>query len=603
MRFSSQFLDELRDRVPLSDTIGRHVQLRRRGREQLGLCPFHKEKTPSFTVNDEKGFYHCFGCGAHGDVIAFEMDHGGLAFPDAVERLAGIAGVAMPQSSPEAVAREKVEDRLIGVLEAATCWYEGELHGPRGAAALAYVKNRGLNDATIQRFRLGFAPEGRGLLIAALGEQGFSEGEMLETGLLVAVDAPKAPFERFRQRILFPITNRRDRVIAFGGRLFSETSGRLAKYINSPETPLFSKGRVLYGMAAAKAAARQCQEVIVAEGYMDVLALHQAGLSQAVAPLGTALTEMQIAELWRLAPEPILCFDGDAAGLRAATRAAERALPGLRAGYSLRFASLPSGEDPDSLLLGGGAPAMRRLLDAARPLADVLWEACLAVRPADTPERRAALESRLEALVRRIEDRNVQAHYRSDFRARLWQASGRGKGKKAAEASMAVPVTDPVKKSQQILVAIVINHPDLYNDLAERFGSLAFTLPDLDRLRQAIVLAFSEDPGLDTERLTRHLEAGGFSDALAPLLRADFYASAGAFVRPQAPAEQVFAGWTEALRRLHKTTEEAELRDAERALADNLTEETWRRLKGRKQLDNLPTEEASGEGVAPAGTD
>lgn len=603
MKFSPQFLDELRDRVRLSDVVGRLVQLRRHGREHLGLCPFHKEKTPSFTVNDEKGFYHCFGCGAHGDVISFEMQPGGLSFPEAVERLAGLAGLPMPQPSPEAAAREKVADRLIGVLEAATRWYEAELHGPRGAKALAYLKARGLRDATIENFRLGFAPEGRGLLLGALGAQGFSEKEMRETGLLVAADAPKLPFERFRQRILFPITDRRGRVIAFGGRLFGETSSRLAKYINSPETRLFSKGSVLYGLAAAKEPARKQNELVVAEGYMDVLALHQAGLRHAVAPLGTALTEMQIAELWRLVPEPILCFDGDAAGVRAAYRAAERALPDLRAGHSLRIASLPSGEDPDSLLGSGGVAAMQRVLDAARPLADVLWEASLLGHPADTPERRAGLESHLETLVRNIKDRNVQAHYRSDFRARLWKPAGRGKGKKPAEVSMAMPATDPLKKSQQILVAVVINHPDLYNDLAERFGSLSLPLQGLDRLRQAIIEAFGERPDLDTEQLKHHLEAHGFSEDLAQLLRSDFYTSAGAFVRPEALAEQALEGWGEACRRLEQPAQAVELGEAERALADNLTEETWRRLKGYKQLDSRPAENGPDKGIAQAGSD
>jgi len=602
MSFSPQFLDELRDRVPISDIVGRHVQLRRRGREHLGLCPFHKEKTPSFTLNDDKGFYHCFGCGAHGDVISFEMQLGGLSFPEAVERLAGLAGLPMPQQSPEAAAREKVVDRQIQVLEAAARWYEGELHGRRGAEALGYLKKRGLDDGTIREFRLGFAPEARGLLVAALGEQGITEKEMLEAGLLVAPEA-QAPFERFRQRVLFPITDRRGQVIAFGGRFFGDASGRIAKYVNSPETRLFSKGRVLYGLAAAKEPARRRREVIVVEGYMDVLALHRAGLRHAVAPLGTALTEAQIGELWRLAPEPVLCFDGDAAGERAAYRAAERALPELRAGHSLRFARLPSGEDPDSLLLAGGADAMARVLEEALPLADILWEASLSERPADTPERRAGLEGRLETLVRRIKDRSVQAHYRSDFRSRFWRPARRGKGSQPAEAAMAVPATDPLKKSQQILVAVVVNHPDLYNELAERFGSLSLSLQGLDRLRQAIVEAFSEQPDLDTEALKRDLEGRGFSEELAQLLRSEFYTSVGTFVRPEAPSEKALAGWTEAYRRLHQAAEAAELRDAQNALADNLTEETWRRLKVHKRLSDSQAETVAGDAPAPATTD
>ncbi|MCE2509716.1 MAG: DNA primase [Alphaproteobacteria bacterium] len=593
MSFSAQFLDEIRDRVPLADVVGRRVQLKRRGREHLGLCPFHKEKTPSFTVNEDKGFYHCFGCGAHGDVINFEMQTGGLSFPEAVEKLAGLAGLAMPKPDPEAASRAREADRLVTLLEAAAKWAESELFGPRGAGPLDYLKGRGLDEATLRAFRVGFAPEGRGLMKKALTDQGFSEKEMIEAGLLVTVDPPKEPYERFRRRILFPITDRRGRIIAFGGRIFGEAEG-LAKYVNSPETRLFNKGSVLYGFAAAREMARRRREVIVTEGYLDVLALHRAGLRNAVAPLGTALTENQIRELWRLAPEPVLCFDGDAAGARAATRAAERALPMLTAGHSLRFAAMPAGEDPASLLQGSGAEAMGRCLEQARPLADLLWDAGLGERPADTPERRAALERRLEEMVRRIRDRSVQAHYRSDFRARLWDRAKPAKNRRPVEEKLSTPPPDPLKKCQQILVAVVLNHPDLYDEVAERFGSLTFPLPDLDRLRQAIVEAFGARAELDSEALIRHLEGRGFSEALAPLQTSDFYAAAGAFVRPEAPSEQALDGWEETLHRLHRAAREADLQAAKQAMADELTEEAWQRMKVHKRSDESAAEDLAG---------
>lgn len=569
--------------MPLAEIVGRHVRLQRRGREYSGLCPFHKEKTPSFTVNEEKGFYHCFGCGAHGDAIAFEMQIGGLAFPEAVERLAGLAGLPMPKPDPAGAARTREADRMLGLLEAATRWFEGELHGPRGRGALAYLQERGLDEASIRAFRLGFAPEATGLLKEVLAKAGYSEKEMVEAGLLVATDPPKLPYDRFRRRILFPITDRRGRVIAFGGRIFGPAGERIAKYINSPETRLFSKGNVLYGLAAARETVQKRREALVAEGYMDVLALHRAGFRNAVAPLGTALTEAQIQELWRLTPEPVLCFDGDTAGQRAAIRAAERALPLLGAGRSLRFATLPPGEDPDSLLLGEGAPAMQRVLDQARPLADVLWEAILQSQPPDTPERRAALESRLETAVRRIADRRVQVYYRDDFRSRLWNRGPRRSAKAPVTAAAAAPPSEPLKKCQQILVVVVLNHPDLYNEVAERFGNLAFPLKDLDRLRQAIVEAFSEQPDLDSEALKRHLETRGFSEDLARLLRPDFYTSVGAFARPEASSEQALEGWQEVHQRFQRQAEEAELREAERAMTDNLTEEAWQRFKVHKR--------------------
>lgn len=598
MSFSAQFLDELRDRVPLSDVIGSHVKLQRRGREHVGLCPFHKEKTPSFTVNEDKGFYHCFGCGAHGDVIAFEMQQGGLSFPEVIERLAGLAGLAMPKPDPEAASRAREVDRLIKVHEAATRWCESELFGPRGTDPLNYLKQRGLDEATLRAFHVGFAPAGRGLMKAALVGEGFLEKEMLEAGLLVSVDLPNKPYERFRQRIVFPIADRRGRIIAFGGRIFGEAGDRVAKYINSPETRLFNKGSILYGFAAAKEMARRRREAVVTEGYIDVLALHRAGIRNAVAPLGTALTESQIGELWRLAPEPVLCFDGDAAGARAAIRAAERAVPILSAGRSLRFATLPAGEDPASLLQAGGADAMLQRIERAQPLADMLWEVSVGERPVDTPERRAALEHRLEEIVRRIQDRNVQAHYRSDFRSRLWDRARR----KKTHRSLAMPTSDPLKKCQQILVAVVLNHPDLYNEVAERFGSLTFPLQDLDRLRQAIIEAFVTRSDFDSDSLRCYLEERGFSEALAPLQTSNFY-EAMAFIRSDASAEGALAGWEEAYHRLHRSAREADIHEAERAWANNPTDDGIKRLKVHKQLDEPPPEDTANGGTASTVTD
>src|SRR5215470_1072073 len=419
MAIPPEFVDELRGRLSIASVIGGRVRLQKRGRDHLGLCPFHKEKTPSFTVSEEKGFFHCFGCGAHGDVVGFVMRSDNLSFPEAVERLARDVGLQVPASAPEERQREEHRATLHTALEAAAAWFEAQLRAAVGRPGLDYFKRRGLQDETIARFRLGYAPDSRGALKDALAKAGFGEALMLDAGLLIRPEDGRPTYDRFRGRVMFPIADLRGRVIAFGGRILDQGE---PKYLNSPETPLFHKGRTLYGQAQASRAARESGEILVCEGYMDVIALAEAGFAGAVAPLGTALTEGQIAELWRLVPEPILCFDGDAAGQRAAARAVERALPLLQPGKSLRFALLPPGEDPDSLIRARGAPAMREVLDGARPLVDMLWDLELAAQPADTPERRAGFQQRLRERIRRIAERTVQEGYRSEIDRRLTAA-------------------------------------------------------------------------------------------------------------------------------------------------------------------------------------
>jgi DNA primase len=422
------FLDELRARINIVDVVGRKVRLTRKGHEHTGLCPFHNEKTPSFTVSAEKGFYHCFGCGAHGDAISFEMNANGLPFMEAVERLATEAGLEVPQATPEEAARSRRANSLHEVIEAACQFYEQKLHMPEGRAALDYARGRGLTPETMRRFRLGYAPSGNALR-AALTRDGWEESALVEAGLIGRPDDGRAPYDILRNRLTFPITDRRGRVIAFGGRILGDGQ---PKYLNSPETPVFHKGRVLYGLAQARAAAFEKGRVLVAEGYMDVIGLSQAGIAEAVAPLGTALTEGHMHELWKLSNEPYLCFDGDAAGQRAARRAADRALPELKPGYSLQFCVLPGGQDPDDLVKSGGVAAMEALLSAARPLSDVLWDMVLEGRDVSTPERRAALEKDIYATCARITDETVKGYYQRDLRDRMFalfrQARGGGSG-------------------------------------------------------------------------------------------------------------------------------------------------------------------------------
>src|SRR6185437_2330415 len=603
MAFPPRFLDELRQRLSLAEVVGRRVKLIRRGREFTGLCPFHNEKTPSFSVVEEKGFYHCFGCGAHGDVIGFTMQTENLSFPEAVEQLARRAGLEVPQETREERERAERQATLQTAIDAACAFFEKMLHGPEGSAARAYLDKRGLDDATIRRFRLGFAPDGRDKLKRAVMSGAMPEALLLEGGLLRKPEGGGDSYDYFRNRVIFPIGDRRGRIIAFGGRVMDDGQ---PKYLNSPETPLFQKGRNLYGWALARVAAAKEPSAIVVEGYMDVIALHRAGFTTAVAPLGTALTEAQIEELWRMAPEPVLCFDGDSAGQRAASRALARAMPILKPGLSLRFAILPPSEDPDSLILHHGPPAMRELLDRAQPLAEVLWR-LETVHPTDTPERRAALEKRLDSQVRLIADRSVQEHYRNFFRERLAEMFGarrgpvggrfapprlggnrgsndRTRGRRFAPPPPwreTAPQGDPLllaRRCEEVTLALVLNHPSLLNEVEEEFAQLEFLSPDLDKLRNAILKTHAPQPDLDAETLTRHLREDGFAKTVDGVLSAQVLSHA-AFARLEADAETVRLGWADTRGRFEKRRLGMQIRDAERDLAGDMSVENWTRMQ------------------------
>ena len=539
MAFPDEFLDELRARSDLAGLIGRRVKLTRRGREFSGLCPFHNEKTPSFTVSSDKGFYHCFGCGAHGDAIGFVMQSEGLEFLEAVERLAGEAGLEVPRRHPRDPAAVERSTALRETLEAAADWFAARLQAPEGAKARDYLKSRGLDLETWRAFRLGFAPGERGSLRRALHPKGHDDGLLIEAGLIKPSEDGGDPRDYFFDRIIFPIGDRRGRVVAFGGRALN--SEAKAKYINSPETALFQKGRLLYNLAGARQAAHDTGELLVAEGYMDVIALAQAGFPAAVAPLGTAVTEAQIEELWRLAAEPLFCLDGDAAGRRAAFRAAERALPCLRPGKSLSFALLPAGQDPDSLIRNQGAGAFRQVLAAARPLADLVWLSLTEGRRFDTPERRAGLGQAVRAAVREIRDADVRAAYVAEMESRLRPALSEGaprrapkdrRGRSAWRPAGAVERAGPgvhvsaqqrYFRQEQALIAHLINHPELLGEFTEQVAALTFASRDLDRLRGALVDLFAGAPALDSAGLRCHLEQQGFAAVLKGLLSRKVY--------------------------------------------------------------------------------
>lgn len=611
MAFSPSFLDEIRSRVSLVSVIGRRVRLTKKGREHSGLCPFHNEKTPSFTVNEDKGFYHCFGCGAHGDVITFEMQTHHLSFPEAVERLAGEAGLEVPVQAPEEREQAKRAASLYDVMEKACGFFEHELRGPAGHAGLDYLRRRGLDDETIARFRLGYSPDSRMALKQAMKQAGLPEALAVEAGLLIAPEAAergeRETYDRFRGRVMFPITDRRGRIIAFGGRTLGDGQ---PKYLNSPDTPLFHKGTILYGLAQAREPAAEAGTVIVCEGYMDVIALNRAGFRHAVAPLGTALTEQQIELLWRMAAEPIICLDGDAAGQRAALKAAERALPILKPGHSLRFATVPAPEDPDSLIRTAGPQAMQRVLESALPLSEVLWRHESVSRPLDTPERRAALEHDLMEKIGLIADRSVQEQYRSDFRSRLWETfrAARGANRPAQQRPFPgggaktgygqvrrhrlvdrgpdgrlpgaglPPVPRPAWKSaEEMLLMLVINHPALLEEVAERLGNLRFADSDLDKLRQEALKHLDVWGSLDSGDVQRHLRSCGFSQMLDCLLEARAH-DQSATIKPDAPVEAARALWEHVFKLYTGKELAVELQQAEHQAAADLSDETFRYL-------------------------
>jgi DNA primase len=593
MAFPPGFLDELRSRVPLGDLVGRRVRLTRRGREQAGLCPFHNEKTPSFYVVEDKGFFHCFGCGAHGDAIGFLMRADNLDFIEAVERLAGEAGIAVPQQTPQDRERAQRQKTLLEALAAAAQLYEAQLWAPAGVRARDYLTARGLDEETIRRFRLGWASDDRQALRRALSGE-FPEPLLHEAGLLRTPEDGGNLYDYFRGRVMFPIGDRAGRVIAFGARTLGDDQ---PKYLNSPDTPVFEKGRVLYAWAAARAGlARQpdgATAAIVVEGYMDVITLHHAGFATAVAGLGTALTEMQLAELWRLSPEPVLCFDGDTAGQRAALRALNRALPLLQPGRSLGFATLPPGEDPDSLVRGAGQAGFAAVLAAAQPLSEVLWQAELRARPIDTPERRADLEGRLMAQAGLITDRTVQNEYRRFLRDRLFRlgrigrpAPRRGTLPLPAIAREGPPPPlprSPGRVNREIFLGVLLNHPLHIEERIEEIAAIDVPEPELDSLRRAILETAHAQPGLDAGALQQHLANCGHAEILSAL-SITVARHAGFAARGGDDPEVIRLGLTETLQLLraqHPSDREA----ASRAFGADMSDENWQRLKALKDRE------------------
>ncbi|WBH17159.1 DNA primase [Sphingomonas radiodurans] len=537
MSLTPAFLDELRARTSLSALIGRTTKLTKAGREHKGCCPFHNEKTPSFYVNDDKGFYHCFGCSAHGDAIRWMTDQRGLPFMDAVKELAQAAGMEVPALDKKSAERAEKAQSLHDVMAAAAEWFCTQLDGLEGSAARELLDRRGIKAETKRTFGFGFAPDARGKLRAALKQ--FGDAMLIEAGLLINVEG-KEPYDRFRGRLMIPIRDQRGRVIAFGGRIIGDGE---PKYLNSPDTPLFDKGRTLYNIDRALPAARKANRVFVVEGYMDAIALAQAGIGEVVAPLGTALTEHQLERLWRIADVPTLCFDGDNAGQKAAIRAAHRAMPMLAAGKSLKFVTLPEGQDPDDLIRAKGAGAFEALVRDATQLVDRLWAHELAAEPMTTPEERAGFRGRFAELAKAIADPVVRSEYQSEFRRRYDEQFAapprapfqprqpfvpRKPGQKWSPPP--APVTEDAKAFRAIgidrvlakaVLAGLIRHPVEIARHVEVLGSLRLADGALGRLFEAVVDVALEDQALDSGRLVTILAQSGFETVARDLLRAD----------------------------------------------------------------------------------
>ncbi|HEU5276100.1 MAG TPA: DNA primase [Xanthobacteraceae bacterium] len=643
MRFPPQFLDELRARLPVSDVVGRRVKLKKAGREWKGLSPFNKERTASFFVNDQKGFYHDFSSGKHGDIFGFVMDTEGVTFPEAVERLAGLAGLAVPKMSEEASAQEHRRRTLHEVVELAAKFFQATLAARAGARARGYLADRGLDPATQLKFRIGYAPAERFALKEHLGAQGISPEDMVEAGLLVAGDDIPVPYDRFRDRVMFPISDLAGRVVAFGGRALEKDVP--AKYLNSPETPLFHKGAMLYNGAVARQAAHQGAPVVAVEGYVDVIAMVTAGFPATVAPLGTALTEDQLALLWKMADEPLLCFDGDSAGQRAAFRAVDLALPRLKPGKSLLFASLPDGQDPDDLVRSGGRGAVSDVLAGARPLAAMLWMRETASGRFDTPERRAGLEARINAVTAAIADETVRRHYRQDLEARLRdlfapamrsggrprspgqapggyragpQDRGRFQGRRGgrggapdSEWATLAPLSPQLATSsivrgsrsalparEALILLALVNHPWLLDTHAEEVAALEFLNPDADMLRRVILDSAAIHAGSEPPEDLRALIAEREHGALLARIERALTHPADWPARPGTAPEDVRQWWAHVVT-LHRRTRSlnSELKEAERALGEDPSEQNFawlRDVQGR--LSAIEGTEASIDG-------
>jgi DNA primase len=563
------FLDELRSRLKLSDIIGQRVTVQRAGREFKACCPFHNEKSPSFTINDEKEFFHCFGCGAHGDHLGFIMRHDNMPFMEAVETLAAQAGMQVPKPTPQDRERYDRQDLYYKMMEDTAKFFTSHLFDPKHSEILDYLRGRDLSDDTINSFRIGYAPDDGQALRGFLKGKGYTDNDMVTLCLTKKSTRGTEDYSFFRDRVMFPVTDKKGRVVAFGGRVLPDhirppnpnSSFTPPKYINSSETPLFHKGRLVYNMSNARAASNDGQSIIVAEGYADVITLSQSGFKGAVAPLGTAITETQITLLWDMIrtdeidqiKEPILSFDGDNAGQRAAVRAMERILPILCPGVSARFAFMPQGQDPDDVLRSKGVTAMQGIIDQSIPLHDMIWRTLVTGKDFSRPEARAALMDGIERMVVQIADRNIQQSYRQILKDKFYQNfRGGPKGKARQNAVPSIQMKRPNANRDlpsRLIMGIIIRNPIFYDVYEEQLAGFKCGNPALDGLRQNVISILSDTSGITHEKLLEALENKGINGDQIASLNMDMKLHAS-YVFDMDAAEAIETGLKELLDRV-----------------------------------------------------
>jgi DNA primase len=632
MRFTDQFLEEIRQRLSITQVVGEHVMWDKR-KSQPGkgdmwaCCPFHGEKSPSFHADDRRGFYHCFGCGVSGDHFKFLTDKVGLSFPEAVEKLAGMAGVPMPARDEQQERREATQRSLTDVMDLATKYFEAALAHNIGARARGYLLERGVSAQSQTRFRVGFAPDSRNGLKEHLALNGVSAQDMIDTGLVAQRDGDPLTYDRFRNRVMFPIMDFRGRVIAFGGRALSADVP--AKYLNSPETTLFQKRFTLYNGQMARQAARDGKTVVVVEGYLDVIAAVAAGFEGTVAPLGTALTDEHVQLLWRMSPDPILCFDGDKAGLKAAERTVDVIMPHLKPGYTVRIATLPEGQDPDDIIKAQGRTAFADILDRARSLSDVVWSLETGGMVPETPEARAALQARLKERANSIQDQSVRYHYAQAFdeKLRAFLAPARqnrfeprgGQTRYGQSGAYGFPgkgtprlvVSDTLRNSRLLkpglmanatpreatIILGLVNHPALVEDKYEQLADLDFETPVAQKVLSEVLSLVVRHHDISATDLTAALGARGHGPTLERMR--DVLVRQGVW---QMSSETALAdaemGLSHALALHNKKVQlNRELQVAEAALGDDPSEETFERLRDIKnQITTVDGTEALIEG-------
>lgn len=566
----SSFVEQVQTRIRVSEVIARRLNVQRKGREFVAICPFHNDTKPSLTINDEKGFYHCFACGAHGTAIDFLKNYEGLSFVEAVERLAGHLGMQVPKASPMEAKKAAQKKDLYDVMDHVCRYFQQQLYSLPGQEALQILHKRGLSDDTIKAFRLGFAPSASGHFMQAMDKQGISQQQLIDTGMLITVDeGDREPYPRFRGRIMFPIFDIHGRCIAFGGRIIGEGE---PKYLNSPETILFHKGHVLFAYHQASVSVRKTGQFFVGEGYMDVIAMHQAGFDGAVAPLGTAITESQLALLWRNCREPILCFDGDVAGQKAAMRACQRALPMLKPSYGLRFAMMPKNEDPDSVIQKQGAETLKQIFAQSLSVSEYLWQHITQLHQNNTPEENARIDGEIIAICQQIKDPIIREHMTNFLRGRFWKKLGfsmpsvvepakianrfdqktQQYGKKANKTIINDNETkkysiDRKKQQEQILLLTIIAHPKLITYVEDRLISAKFQHHMHEQLRQEILDILSDYVIDEYEELAKELNARGQQTVLQSL-RIAFDQNFGriyTFINPASSLQEVKRGWDE----------------------------------------------------------